>query len=60
MSALTWDHICYDGNIRKFELLGCSYNCPSMKLFGYGTERSLDKAITRKLIKSHKKFEVIK
>jgi hypothetical protein len=57
---MNWQVICYDGNTRKFELLGCSYNCPSMKLFGYATEKQLDNAITRKLIKSHKKFEVIK
>ena len=49
--STNWDHICYDGNTRKFELLGCSYNCPSMKLFGYATEKQLDNAITRKLKK---------
>lgn len=31
------------------ELLGAAYNCPALKLYGYGTERKLVYAIKRKV-----------
>ncbi len=39
------------GTHQGFEIYfqGISYNCPRLKLYGYGTERQLKAAITRKL-----------
>jgi len=34
---------------RRCEFLGCGYNCPSLKLYGYKTERQLANAIRQTL-----------
>ena len=46
--AQSWFWTAKNGGLFKLEILGCSYNCPSLKLFGYSSERTLQNAINRK------------
>jgi hypothetical protein len=45
---MSWFWIAKNGGKYLLELLGCSYNCPGLKLYGYATERQLQNAINRK------------